>query len=276
MSRFARGSQVKRLIYTAVFGDYDRVYPPVRREAGIDHVIVTDRAGMVVPGWTTMAVDGSGFPTHKAGNVHYRALMHRAAAGYDTSLYVDGNIRLLRETSPLFDEFERSGSAFGAYAHPKRSTVAEEARAVIELGKVEDAARVAKEVNSYLADGFPDDITLLQTGMLLKNHRSPELDFAMALWSSLFLKHQTRDQLSLPYVAWKTGLSVHLLDERRKNRFFALYPHNGKPGANRPYNHVVARSYDSLFHRFLLKLWRGRWWWLRLTRPVQAELRGSK
>lgn len=266
---------MKRLIYTAVFGNYDRVYPPVRRQDA-DHIIVTDRADVAVPGWTTMVVDVSRFATPKAANLHYRALMHRAASGYDTSLYLDGNLRLLCEPIALFEEFERSGAALGAYAHPQRSTVAEEARAVIALGKVRDTGRVKAEVDSYFADGFPDDVPLLWAGVVLKDHRSPKLDGAMELWSTLYQRHLTRDQLSLPYIVWKTGLPFHVLDERsrKKDRFFGWYPHHGAEDAHPRYNHVVARSYDSARYRILLKLWRGSWQMRRASRQVRRRILG--
>lgn len=252
---------MKRLIYTAVFGDYDRVYPPVRSETGVDYAIVTDRADMFVPGWETMVIDGSDFPTSTTANRYHKMLMHRVLPGYDASLYVDGNIRLLGDTAPLFEQLEHSKAALAAYAHPQRSRVAEEARTLIEIGKVQNTGRVKKEVSSYKADGFPDNTRLIEGGVILKNHRAPGLDAAMELWWNLFREHLTRDQLSLPYVIWKTGLSIHLLPGtfRDPNPFFAIYPHYRAKNVNPRYVHVAARSHDSAFFKLALTLWHGYW-----------------
>ncbi len=252
---------MKRLVYTAVFGDYDRVYPPVRPEPGVDYVIVTDDARLTVPGWNSMVVDSSAFPNPKAANLFHRALIHRLLPGYDASLYHDGNIRLLGETAPLFDELERSQAALAAYRHPLRRTVAEEAQAVIEIGKVRDSQRVREEVSRYMADGFPDNIRLIETTIVLKNHRAPSLDAAMELWWNLFRDYLTRDQLSLPYVIWRTGLAVHLLPGtfREPNPFFAIYPHYRAKNVSPLYVHVAARSHDSRVHKLLLALWHAYW-----------------
>jgi hypothetical protein len=252
---------MKRLIYTAVFKGYDRVYPPVRVEPDVDYVIVTDDASLRVAGWQTLCVDAGSLATPKAANLYYRALMHRILPTYDASLYVDGNIRLLGPTRQLFEALEQSGAALMQYAHPLRSSAAEEFEAVIATGKVNDVSRVRREFESYNSDGFPDTVRLGETGVILKNHRHPKLDEAMALWSVLFQKNLTRDQLSLPYVIWKTGLDVALLPGtfREPNPFFAIYPHYSAPNINPNYVHLTARSHDSLPHRALLRIWHASW-----------------
>lgn len=241
---------MKRLIYTAVFGGYDRVYPPLRKEAGVDYVIITDAPDLVVPGWTVHQVDASAFAAPKAANLYYRALIHRVLPGYDASLYVDGNIRLIGDTRPLFEALDASGAALAAFSHPRRTRVAEEVEAVIAQCKVHEPTRVRQEFASYLAAGFPDTAGLTENGVLLKDHRHPELDAAMALWWKQFSAHLTRDQISLPFVLWKTGLPVLVFPTsfRSRNPFFAGYPHLA--GSSQPawLVHLCARSHESIFY----------------------------
>lgn len=263
---------MKILIYTAVFGKYDKVYSPVQIDGGIDHIIITDDGGLNVPGWTIMVVDSSIFPTLKAANLYYRALIHRVLPDYDASLYVDGNIRLLGETAPLFEELEKNGAALAAYPHPLRSTVAEELEAVLALGRTRNPEAARGELRGYLAQGFPDTIRLIETGVMLRDHRAAEFDPAMELWWSLFREYQTRDQLSLPYVIWKTGLRVHLMEGsfRHPNPFFGLYPHVGEKGVNPRYADAAARSYSSRWFRFVRSLWDGYRWLGRAARAYRS------
>ncbi len=258
---------MKRLIFCAVFGGYDRVYPPVTPEPGVDYVIVTDDPEMHVPGWTTHVVDMSAFPTPKAANLYHRALIHRVLPGYDASLYLDGNMRLLGPNKPLFDEVLASGAALGAYIHPLRSTVAEEVDAVVEVGKVGDAEAVRAELSEYVADGFPDNVRLVETTVIVKNHEHPGLDAAMELWWQCFSRYLARDQLSLPYVIWKTGLPVHHFagSFRDPNPYFAWQPHYRAPGINPNYVHVSHRAHDSLAYRAALTVWDG---WRSLRRKL--------
>jgi hypothetical protein len=252
---------MRRLVFTCVFGGYDRVYPPVIQEPELDYVLVTDDDSVRVPGWRNHVVDISVFPNAKAANLHYRALIHRELPSYDLSLYVDGNIRLIGMTSRFFEPFLASGKTLGVFPHPLRRTVTDEADACIKAEKVREPQRVSAELAAYVADGFPDDQGLIETTIMLQDHRAAELDPAMSLWWCLFEKHLTRDQLSLPYVRWKTGVSCMYQDFsfRQPNPYFALYPHWKAADVPVLYTHLSARSHDSVVHRALLRLWEFTW-----------------
>lgn len=256
---------MKLLVYTCVFGGYDRVFPPVVPEAALDYVIVTDDAALDVPGWRTHAVDLSRFATPKAANLHYRALIHRELPGYDAALYHDGNIRLLGKTSDLFAPFLETGAALGVIRHPLRSSVAEEVEACISAGKVSDPAPIRAELAEYQAAGFPDDAGLIETTIMLRNHRAKGLDDAMTAWNDLYQRHLTRDQISLPFALWQTGADISWRDAlswRVVNSYFGRYPHRGAKGVRPAYADLVARAYDSTPRKALLMLWHG-WWGLR-------------
>lgn len=263
---------MKRLVYTAVFNGYDRVYPPVVPEDGVDYVIVTDEEATSAPGWRMVKVDTSRFKTPKEANLYHRALVHRILPGYDASLYVDGNIRLLGSSLPLFEELVARGAALMLHRHPLRERVVDEAAVVIGRGKTQASESLLREMAAYRAEGFPDDVGLGETGVILKNHSHPQLDAAMELWWTLFEKYATRDQLSLPYVIWKTGLDILWMPRsfRDPNPYFAIYPHWRASGVNPWYTHVSARSHDSLVYRILLSFWHAQWWAQRALRKREA------
>jgi hypothetical protein len=249
---------MRRLIYTAVFGGYDRVYSPLCPDAGADYVIVTDDPDTRVPGWRTLYADGSGFPTAKAANLYHRALIHRVLTGYDVSLYVDGNVRLIGDTRSLFRAFEASGAALSAHRHHRRSTVAEEVETVIAMSLVADPSAARREYDDYIADGFPDNLGLMENGVILKNHRHPELDAAMELWWRQFSVYLTRDQLSLPYVLWKTGLSVDVIPGTflTANPLFAHYPHLADASHPAWLIHLNAKSHESALNDIAFRVLR--------------------
>jgi hypothetical protein len=262
---------MRKLVFTCVFGGYDRVYPPVIPEPELDYVIVTEDASMQVPGWRTHVVDASVFPSAKAANLHYRALIHRELPDYVASLYVDGNVRLIGETSRFFEPFLASGKALGVFPHPLRSTIREEAEACLRAQKFNEPQRILDELAEYAGDGFLDDQGLIETGIFLKNHTASDLDLAMSLWWTLFQRRLTRDQLSLPVVKWKTGISCFYQDFnfREPNPFFGLYPHWKAANVPALYTRLSARSHDSVVHWLLQQAWHS-WWeirrWIRSAR----------
>ena len=250
------------LVYTCVFGGYDRVYPPVHRDPAIDYVLVTDDPAMSVAGWRTLAVDRERFGSEKAPNRHFKMLAHRnGLAGYDVSVYVDGNIRVIGRTAELVSGFLASGCAFGSYRHPVRSTVAEERDRCLANGKLRDAAKIDAELDAYRLEGFDDTQGLMETGVVLKNHAHPALEPAMDLWWAQFDRYDSRDQIALPFVLWKLDLPTYWIEPsfRRPNPYFGIYPHLAADGGRNAYAHLAARSFDSAFHASLLRAWNWKW-----------------
>lgn len=261
---------MKRLIYTSVFGDYDRILPPVRREDGIDYVAVTDRQALSVPGWTSMAVDPTEIGGPRLANRHFKMLAHEIFPGYDASIYLDGNIRVLGNMSEFFARIEGSDAALGLYRHPSRSTVREEVEQCIRRRQVTDASAAFAELKDYRDQGFPDEAGgLIEASILLRNHRHPRLKGAMEEWWRLFRAHQSRDQFSLPFVLWRTGIPTVLFDDsfREPNPYFGWYPHAGAGTANPHYAVLMGKAHGSFAHRVALALWHLKWKLQRLSRP---------
>jgi hypothetical protein len=260
---------VKFVAYTCIFDGYDRLFPPVSRDPDLDYVVVTDDPGLRVPGWRVRLVDPAPFGSGRAANRNYKILGQRYFGEYDASVYVDGNIRLLGAASNLLRSLLASGKALGIYRHPRRGSVAEEVAACVERGKT---AMAHREFADYREDGFTDRHGLAEAGVLLRNHGHRDLGAAMALWWSLFERYKSRDQFSLPYVLWKTGLPCewHERSFRDSNPYFGLYPHVGAGHVSPGYAYLCARAYDSTACRLLLELWHGKWWMQRHLRKLRA------
>ncbi len=259
---------MKYLVFTAVFNDFDRVFPPVKVEDGISYYLLTDDAAVRVDGWHTMYVDISNFRDAKSANHYYRSMIHEEVPGYDASIYVDGNIRILGNLRQLFEAFLATNAGLGVYRHPLRSTVADEAHACLVSGKISAIDMLQQELQSQKDDGFKDDIGLIEATIMMKNHHDQRMRLAMQLWQDRFESFGTRNQLSLPYVIWKTGVTCLYQDHnfREKNRYFGLYPHMKAHNVNPHYVVTAARAYDSLIYNGLLHLWRFQWAvqrWLR-------------
>jgi hypothetical protein len=210
-----------------------------------------------------LLVDPAAYGSSKAANLHYKALMHRELPGYDASLYIDGNVRLLGRTSEVFEKFLATGAALGVFRHPTRGCVADEVAACAKALK-SDPATLWAELAAYREEGFADDQGLIEATIILKNHNAPDMDPAMGLWRDLFSRFRARDQISLPVVKARTGFSCvyHDFNFRNPNPWFGHYPHRGAAGVHPLYADIFARAYDSAPHRLMLQAWQG-WWKLR-------------
>jgi hypothetical protein len=256
------------VVYTCVFGDYDWTFPPLVRETALSYIIMTDNPGLRVPGWDTRLVDARPFRNPKTANLHYRALSHQYLGNFDCALYLDGNIRLLGKTSELIAAFQDTGSPLGLFRHPLRGSVREESACCLENGKILETDRLQTELDYQARNGFPDKTGLVETTIMLKNHRSDELADAMQLWWTNFEAFGTRDQIGLPYVLWKKNVLCQYqpFSFREKNPYFGRYAHKHDKRAPRHFAYIEGRSYDSVFFATILRLWKFTWAVRRLFR----------
>lgn len=260
------------LVFTFNFGGYDRLYPPLHDEQGVDYAVFTEDSDLSIPGWTTVPVDMRRFTTHKAAAVYHMALAHRVLPGYDASILTGGNFRILRPVRPFVEGNLRPEAPIATYAHPSRDTVAAEAAVCISDGKVKDPDLLRQQVAAYTTEGFPDDLGLLETGVTVRNHAHPDFEKLMESWWAEFERWPTRDQVSLPVALWRTGTRAAVIPGsfRDPNSGFHLTPHVSRSDMTPTYAHVHAMSATSLPNRILLSLWHAKWGVERTIRRLRG------
>ena len=252
---------MRLLVYTCVFGGYDRIFPPVARDPRVDYVVVTDRPTPAIRGWETRHADPGEIGNPRLANRYFKILGHQVFSDYDASIYVDGNIRLLYSPRELLERFCRKDVALGLFRHPQRSSVADEVTECVRRKQVRDASTAIAELQNYRAEGFDDSLGLMEAGVILRNHRHPELDRAMRDWWRLFEKYQSRDQFSLPFVLWKNNVPHTIFEEsfRLPNPYFGWYPHIKSGTSSEAYAAVAAKAYGSRLFGFVHWLWNLKW-----------------
>jgi len=212
-------------VYTAAFGDYDDVQPPGQQPAGIDFICFTDRP-RAIPGWEVRTVDpGVGHPAAQSRAV--KILPHRYLGDYDASLYIDANIALVDPTSLIRRWF--AGKPFVAWRHPTRSDVYDECEAILANLRSEPRTIIAQRI-FFAADKLPRHTGLIAGGVLWRDHRDGEVRRLMELWWDQLRRFGKRDQPSLGYLMWKTGIRPEIMPAEcgtiYKNEFLAFRSHN--------------------------------------------------
>lgn len=104
--------------------------------------------------------------------------------------------------------------------HPYRKTVGEEVaflEVAMQAGDQYLLDRYAREpmrlqYTSYRESGFPD--TDLFCGGLFIRRNAPKVNAAFEDWFLQNVKWSIQDQISLPYILWKHGLTVKIIDSQ--------------------------------------------------------------
>ena len=185
----------KILVYTAVFGGYDRVLPPGWQDRQVEFRLITDDPNLSVPGWKTVVVDSS--PNPSEANRYFKFLYEVGENNFDLIVYVDGNLAVLRRLDSVFGKILNSEYTVGLFRHRQRSNVADEISACFALEKIseKELANELKELESAHRDW--QWLPVWDASCIIKNNTCEKLGPLMEKWLALYKVNSTRDQLWL-------------------------------------------------------------------------------
>lgn len=251
-------SAARRVVYTCVFGRYDFVLPPKCIEPDTDYILICDDANWRVRGWTTWVVDPQDWGGAILANRYHKFFAHVLFPRSDYSCYIDGNSHIVGPLEPLMRAFIDSGACLGLQKHGYRTSLKAELEACRELGKLAEPSVADAEYTSYLEEGFDDTLPLTGNNVLLRRHDHVTLPVAMELWWTCFKRYKTRDQLSLPYVRWKTGLTCHYFGFvfNDPNPYLHIHRHRTKLWRSNLIRYCEARGPDHAVYRLIFAIGR--------------------
>lgn len=221
-------SGLRYCVYTALFGDKDDLQPPVDFQGGVDLICFTDQ-DISPPGWKIIKVAATDDPLKQAK--HYKAFPHLHLAEYDASLFVDANTVFLGDF-PRFIERWCVHESFVAWGHPTRNDARAEAAAVLAADKAPPENTV-RQIEHYIDSGLPRATGLVEAGFIWRDHNDKGLNALMSAWWSEMEHHDSwRDQISLCFLMWKTGVRPKILPSSlgsaRLNPATAIVTHRPK------------------------------------------------
>lgn len=222
----------KVVVYTVIFDGYDAVFPVKRRDESFDHVLISDREAPQGSGWQSLTAPPEIADFNSAQKNRWcKFFPHRIFPDHDISVYIDGNIQLLKPLHELVSGFRMQGAGMGLFKHPVRQSVAEELQACLALGKLSaGAARIVTERLEQYESADLNRNPLTENGVIFRSHHAPHLDETMTQWWSEY-NRVGRDQIALPWVLQQSLLDVAVWDwsYRNANPWFLgpVIPHLG-------------------------------------------------
>lgn len=230
----------KIVVYTALFGNDDRLWTPhpsfvheatfviftekPREEVGtwvdpkrphIKHG--TAKTSVPQPVWEQRIVK-PGYDNRKSAR-YYKTLIPELFDEYEFSIWVDANVRLA--VSPI-EAVERwlGNSDIAAIKHLTRSCLYNEAKECIGVGKG-SRAKIAAQTRFYRNEGMPERWGLPSTRCVIRRHNDVIAQLNESWWREIE-KYSVRDQISLPYIAWKLGISWNIIPGIRSKAFWFI------------------------------------------------------
>ncbi len=131
---------------------------------------------------------------------------------YEYSVYVDIKRPFSVDFEKLLNMLEHK-SDFLTRWHPSRDCAYDEAKWLIRKGRF-DEANILKQIEFYQKEKFPTHNGLYWTTILFRRHTKRLKEFSRLWWEQI-KKYSHRDQISLPYVAWKYNMKISMYMRQR-------------------------------------------------------------
>lgn len=191
------------VVYTTVFGRTKPLNEP-RVDSGARFVCFTDQP-LESPRWEIVRVEPLEAPNRESRR--YKQLSHAMFPDADATLWIDSNFVLRVDPARIAQEHPHPVVTFH---HPQRSRISDEAQAIIAHGKAVPETVLA-QLAAYRADGFDTDANpqrrLSAGGFILRRHGEDVRRFN-EFWHRQVQAWTLRDQMSIDYSAWKTGIRI--------------------------------------------------------------------
>jgi len=212
------------VVYTALFGNYDDLIDPKERYEGCDFICFTDRKDLKSDVWKIRVVENIDLSPNLM-NRKYKILPHLYLSDYEQSLYVDSNIKILKNPLELCNKYLIKYNLV-LPKHFERKCIYKEAKECIVLGRTK-LKEVEKQILKYKTNKFPLNFGLAENNIILRNHNNKVIVRIMNEWWQELINETKRDQLSLAYILWKNNLKFNFMEEtsRNKNEYFKYEMH---------------------------------------------------
>lgn len=186
-------SPKKKVIYTALTGNYDVLKQPVVIRDDWDYICFTDREGQDGV-WQLRRISFKGTDVERVRQVKLQP--HEVLPEYQISVWMDANIRI---GGNVFYEYVEKAlemePLFATLPHGQRDCVFEELCKCYRTGRISWSQAWA-HLNRLMRMRMPRHFGLYEMGLLLRTHHHPDVVALDNAWWNLFKCCPIRDQLS--------------------------------------------------------------------------------
>ena len=218
----------KKVLYTAIFGEYDTLKDPEYINSDWDYVCYTNNPRLTSKVYIIKVVPEIHNNGRKSARM-IKVLSHLFLIGYDYSLWVDGSVKLRgKNVDELVDSLSSDDNYILIHKHVKRDCLYLEKDACIKANK-DSADTLDKQINYYKAQGMPEGGGLFESAQILRKQLDHNTHKLNSEWWKQIDQFSVRDQVSLPFVMWKFDFKYKAMTGSQwLDPYFHIYNHQNK------------------------------------------------
>ncbi len=188
----------KKLFYTILVGDYDKLNEIPQKLDNWDYVCYTDNPDLKSSSWDVRLLDNErGFDPIRLSR-YYKINNHLVDTGYDLSVYSDANILIRGDLDVYLAHALIPGSTFSILLHPFLFSLESEVKQCIDQEK-DDTTLLARQYNHYLESGYRDQFPHINARMMIRSAGDPAVRRLMETWFEQLQTWSKRDQVCFNY-----------------------------------------------------------------------------
>lgn len=224
---------MKKAIYTVITNDYDVLRTPRVRQPECDYICFTDNPLLKSDSWVVVLIEKPSRHLQR----EIKILAHKYLPEYDMTIYVDANMEIIRNFKAMEISARKHGIAL--IKHNKRNCLYQEALTVVAINK-DKSTFVEPQITAYRAEGMPVNYGMYCSGVMIRFNTPAVNDFCELWWAEVE-KHSHRDQLSITYALWKTGLKYDVVPYNYMPLHVRIHKHK-QPESIKVFYSTPARS----------------------------------
>ena len=213
----------KKVIYTAIIGNYDSLQEPRCIQPNVDYICFTNNQDMLNNTstiWKMVYVEDTSLSNVLLAR-KIKMFPHLYLSEYDLSIWIDGKYQIEGNLVEYCETYFLEKDML-CFPHYERDNVLEEAGACIFM-KRGNKEEIWGQIMDYWNHGYSMDTGLYETACIARYHNMTGVIALMEAWWEQLCEHSSRDQISLPYVCWKLSYRPDICDANIKsNRWIRL------------------------------------------------------
>jgi hypothetical protein len=238
---------MRACIYSAICGDYDVLKKQPQQTIATDFICFTDSSTLTPIGsWQMVRSTRRRKLNARMRAKYFKIMSHRVfpdgrlslretfplgmwrpLTSYDYLIWIDGSVQIKRADFVEYVIAHIGNSGWTMFVHPDRDCIYEELLISETLDKYGPYS-IRQQVDTYLAEAYPEHNGLMATGIIGRKPRDRRLATINEMWWQENMIWSPQCQLSLPVVLWRQGRSYDPINLNLwQNHQLAVEPHAG-------------------------------------------------
>lgn len=197
---------MKKIVYTANYGNYDTLKDPTRINIDWDYICFTDNPNLKSKVYEIVHLP-SEFKDKAYMARKVKLQPHLFLPKHSINIWHDCSMKMLLDPDKLVEDHGKKD--FTIMNHPFHWCAYAEAKLCGKMGK-DDQKIIGVQMQRYFNERMPQKLGLVASGVQIRKNNKANKTF-LDLWWNEVENGSKRDQLSFNYIAWKTKFDYHMM-----------------------------------------------------------------